>query len=100
MAEAITVSAPISGTDKTLSFETGKLAFQSQGAVVAHIAGTEALVTANAATGIRDGIDFFPLTVDAEERMYAAGRIPGPFFRREGRPTAAAPPASRPPPRP
>ena len=90
MAEAITVSGPISGTDKTLSFETGKLAFQSQGAVVAKIAGTEALVTANAAKGIRDGIDFFPLTVDVEERMYAAGRIPGSFFRREGRPTDAA----------
>ncbi|HZI39309.1 MAG TPA: polyribonucleotide nucleotidyltransferase, partial [Acidimicrobiia bacterium] len=90
MAEAITVSGPISGTDKTLSFETGKLAFQSQGAVVARIAGTEALVTANAAKGVRDGIDFFPLTVDVEERMYAAGRIPGSFFRREGRPTDLA----------
>ena len=90
MADAIIVSGPISGTDKTLSFETGKLAFQSQGAVVAKIAGTEALVTANAAKGVRDGIDFFPLTVDVEERMYAAGRIPGSFFRREGRPTDAA----------
>jgi polyribonucleotide nucleotidyltransferase len=90
MAEAITVSGPISGTDKTLTFETGKLAFQSQGAVVARIAGTEALVTANAAKGVREGIDFFPLTVDVEERMYAAGRIPGSFFRREGRPTDAA----------
>jgi polyribonucleotide nucleotidyltransferase len=84
------VSGPISGTDKTLSFETGKLAFQSQGAVVGKIGGTEALVTANAAKGIREGIDFFPLTVDVEERMYAAGRIPGSFFRREGRPTDAA----------
>ncbi len=90
MADAIIVSGPISGTDKTLSFETGKLAFQSQGAVVAKIAGTEALVTANSAKGVRDGIDFFPLTVDVEERMYAAGRIPGSFFRREGRPTDAA----------
>src|SRR5690606_19490807 len=50
----------------------------------------EALVTANAARGIREGIDFFPLTVDVEERMYAAGRIPGSFFRREGRPTDLA----------
>ena len=90
MADAIIVSGPISGTDKTLSFETGKLAFQCQGAVVAKIAGTEALVTANAAKGVREGIDFFPLTVDVEERMYAAGRIPGSFFRREGRPTDAA----------
>jgi len=90
MAEAITVSAPISGTDKTLTFETGKLAFQSQGAVLARLEGTEALVTANAAKSVREGIDFFPLTVDVEERMYAAGRIPGSFFRREGRPTDAA----------
>ncbi len=90
MADAIIVTAPISGTDKTLSFETGKLAFQSQGAVVAKIAGTEALVTANAAKTVREGMDFFPLTVDVEERMYAAGRIPGSFFRREGRPTDAA----------
>ncbi|MSO86444.1 MAG: polyribonucleotide nucleotidyltransferase [Acidimicrobiia bacterium] len=90
MADAIIVTAPISGTDKTLSFETGKLAFQSQGAVVAKIAGTEALVTANAAKNVREGMDFFPLTVDVEERMYAAGRIPGSFFRREGRPTDAA----------
>jgi polyribonucleotide nucleotidyltransferase len=90
MADAITVSGPISGTDKTLSFETGKLAPQSQGAVVVTIGGTSSLVTANAASGIREGIDFFPLTVDVEERMYAAGRIPGSFFRREGRPTDAA----------
>src|SRR3546814_6045303 len=90
MADAITVSAPICGTDKTLSFGPGRLAFQSQGAVVARMAGTEALVTANAAKGIREGIDFFPRTVDVEERMYAAGRIPGSFFRREGRPTDAA----------
>lgn len=87
MAEPIAVSCPISGTDKTLSFETGKLAQQSQGAVVASIGGTTALVTANAAKSVRDGIDFFPLTVDVEERMYAAGKIPGSFFRREGRPT-------------
>ena len=48
------------------------------------------LVTANGARSIREGIDFFPLTVDVEERMYAAGRIPGSFFRREGRPTDLA----------
>jgi polyribonucleotide nucleotidyltransferase len=90
MAEPIVVSTPISGTDATLSFETGKLAFQSQGAVVARLGKTEVLVTANAARSIREGIDFFPLTVDVEERMYAAGRIPGSFFRREGRPTDLA----------
>ncbi|HEY1280663.1 MAG TPA: polyribonucleotide nucleotidyltransferase [Acidimicrobiales bacterium] len=90
MADPIVVSAPVSGTDTTLSFETGKLAFQSQGAVVARLGRTEVLVTANADRKIREGIDFFPLTVDVEERMYAAGRIPGSFFRREGRPTDLA----------
>src|SRR5437667_6538352 len=90
MAEAISVSGLISGTDKTLSFETGLLAPQSQGAVVGRIGDTMVLVTANAATGIREGIDFFPLTVDIEERAYAAGKIPGSFFRREGRPTDQA----------
>ncbi|MEY4228779.1 MAG: polyribonucleotide nucleotidyltransferase, partial [Actinomycetota bacterium] len=68
MADAIRVSGPVSGTDKTLSFETGKLAQQSQGAVVASIGGTIILATANAARSVRDGIDFFPLTVDVEER--------------------------------
>ena len=81
---------PSSGTDTTLTFETGKLAFQSQGSVVARLGKTEVLVTANGARNIREGIDFFPLTVDVEERMYAAGRIPGSFFRREGRPTDLA----------
>jgi polyribonucleotide nucleotidyltransferase len=84
------VSVPISGTDKTLTFETGVLAPQSQGAVVGRIGDTMLLATANAATGVREGIDFFPLTVDVEERMYAAGKIPGSFFRREGRPADAA----------
>ena len=90
MAEAVSVSGPISGTDKTLSFETGKLAPQSQGAVVARIGDTVVLVTANADKGVREGIDFFPLTVDIEEKAYAAGKIPGSFFRREGRPTDQA----------
>ncbi|MCU1495985.1 MAG: Polyribonucleotide nucleotidyltransferase [Acidimicrobiaceae bacterium] len=85
MADAITVSAPISGTDRTLSFETGKLAGQADGAVVARIGDTIVLVTATAARRVREGQDFFPLTVDVEERMYAAGKVPGSFFRREGR---------------
>ena len=84
------VSGPISGSDRTLSFETGVLAQQSQGAVVARIGETMVLATANAAKDVREGIDFFPLTVDVEERMYAAGKIPGSFFRREGRPTDQA----------
>ena len=90
MAEAIRVEGPITGTDKSLSFETGQLAHQSQGAVVGRIGDTVVLVTANAAKGVREGIDFFPLTVDIEERMYAAGKIPGSFFRREGRPSDQA----------
>ena len=90
MADAIRVSVPISGSEKTISFETGKLATQSQGAVIATIGGTTVLATANAARGVRDGIDFFPLTVDVEERAYAAGKIPGAFFRREGRPSEQA----------
>src|SRR3954467_11652485 len=90
MADAIRVSAPVSGTDKVLSLETGKLAQQSQGAVLATIGRTTVLATANAAKDVRPGMDFFPLTVDVEERAYAAGKIPGSFFRREGRPTEAA----------
>src|SRR3954462_8433959 len=90
MAEAITTSGPISGTDKTLSFETGVLAPQSQGAVVGRIGGTMVLVTANAAKDVREGIDFFPLTVAIAERMYAAGKIPGSLFRRDGRPSDQA----------
>ncbi len=90
MADATIVSGPIEGTDKTLTLQTGKLAPQSQGAVVASIGDTTILVTANGAKGVREGIDFFPLTVDVEERMYAAGKIPGSFFRREGRPGESA----------
>jgi polyribonucleotide nucleotidyltransferase len=85
MANAVTVSGPISGTDRTLSFDTGKLAGQADGAVVGRIGDTMVLVAATAARGVREGADFFPLTVDIEERMYAAGKIPGSFFRREGR---------------
>jgi len=90
VAEAISVSAPISGSDKSLTLETGKLALQSQGAVLGQVGNTLVLVTANASRGVREGIDFFPLTVDVEERMYAAGKIPGSFFRREGRPSDQA----------
>ena len=87
MADAIAVSGPIEGTDKTLSFETGKLAKQSQGAVVGRIGDTVVLVTANAEKRTREGIDFFPLQVDYRERRAAAGKFPGGFMKREGRPT-------------
>ncbi len=91
MADAIIVSGPISGTDKTLLVRDGQACLPVPGRRRRRASRrTEALVTANAAKGVRDGIDFFPLTVDVEERMYAAGRIPGSFFRREGRPTDAA----------
>ncbi len=90
MAEAISVSGPIDGTDRSISFEAGKLASQADGAVVGRLGDTVVLVTATAAKSVREGIDFFPLTVDIEERMYAAGKIPGSFFRREGRATDQA----------
>ena len=85
MAEPITVSAPITGTDRSMSFEAGKLAQQADGAVVGRIGDTVVLATAVAARSVREGTDFFPLTVDIEERAYAAGKIPGSFFRREGK---------------
>jgi polyribonucleotide nucleotidyltransferase len=75
---------------KELVLSTGKLAGQANGAVVAKIGGTEMLVTATANSKPREGVDFFPLTVDFEERMYSVGRIPGSFFRREGRPSEQA----------
>ena len=84
----ITVSGEIGG--KTLTLSTGKLAGQADGAVVATLGGSQMLATATANKTMREGIDFFPLTVDFEERMYAAGRIPGSFFRREGRPSEQA----------
>ncbi len=87
MAEAITVSAPVSGTDKTLTLSTGTFAPQSQGAVVARLGNTQVLATANGAKEVREGTDFFPLTIDVEEKAYAAGKIPGSFFRKEGRPS-------------
>lgn len=84
------VSKEISSTKLTLSYQTGKLALQADGAVVGRIGDTMVLVTATCAKSVREGIDFFPLTVDIEERMYAAGKIPGSFFRREGRATDQA----------
>ena len=76
--------------DKEIKFETGKLALQAPGSVVVTSGDTNVLVTTVANTSVREGIDFFPLTVDVEERMYAAGKIPGGFFRREGRQTEKA----------
>ena len=74
---------------RTIVIETGKLAAQAGGAVTVQL--NDSIVFASATMGgIREGIDFFPLSVDYEERMYAGGKIPGSFFRREGRPTTDA----------
>jgi polyribonucleotide nucleotidyltransferase len=75
---------------KEIIIETGKLAEQAGGAVTVRMGDTMVLATATMSKQPREGVDFFPLSVDYEERMYAAGRIPGSFFRREGRPSEAA----------
>ena len=76
---------------RTVRFETGRLAKQAGGAVSAYLDGdTMLLSTTTAGKSPKEQFDFFPLTVDVEERMYAAGRIPGSFFRREGRPSTDA----------
>ena len=76
--------------DKTFTLETGRLAMQAGGAVTVRLGDSVVLCTATASKQPREGTDFFPLTVDFEERLYAAGRIPGSFFRREGRPSESA----------
>ncbi|MFC3961979.1 polyribonucleotide nucleotidyltransferase [Nocardia jiangsuensis] len=76
---------------RTIRFETGRLARQAAGAVAAYLDDETMLLSATSAgKAPKDHFDFFPLTVDVEERMYAAGRIPGSFFRREGRPSTDA----------
>ncbi len=76
---------------RTVRFETGRLARQSAGSVVAYLDDETMLLSATTASKQpKEQLDFFPLTVDVEERMYAAGRIPGSFFRREGRPSTDA----------
>src|SRR3954453_20415051 len=82
------VSVEVGGRE--LPFETGKLAQQADGAVVVRSGETVVLATAQGRTEAREGAEFFPLTVDVEERMYAAGKIPGRLFKREGRPTERA----------
>ena len=76
--------------NQEITFATGKLAGQAGGAVTARLGETLILATATMAAQPRTGIDFFPLSVDYEERMYAGGKIPGSFFRREGRPSESA----------
>jgi len=73
--------------DHAVTIETGEIARQASGAVMVSMGGTVVLVAAVAAQKAREGQDFFPLTVDYQEKFYSAGRIPGGFFKREGRPT-------------
>ncbi len=83
MTQVQTVSAQVGGQNITI--ETGKLAKQADGSVVIRAGDSMVLITAVSAKEKREGLDFFPLTVDYQERLSAAGRIPGSFFRREGR---------------
>jgi polyribonucleotide nucleotidyltransferase len=87
------VSREVAG--RTLTLETGRLAKQTNGSVVVRYGETVVLVTATMSADVREGTDFLPLTVDYEERLYAAGKIPGGFIRREGRPSQEATLASR-----
>ncbi|NJM06519.1 polyribonucleotide nucleotidyltransferase, partial [Candidatus Gracilibacteria bacterium] len=82
------VSAEIAG--RTLTLEANRFAEQADGSVLARYGDTTLLATVVAAREARDGADFFPLTIDYEERMYSAGKIPGNFFKREGKPTTTA----------
>src|SRR3954452_12264361 len=81
------VSVGVTVGGREITFETGKLAKQADGAVVVRSGDTMVLATAQGRTEGREGADFFPLTIDVEERMYAAAKTPGAFFKREGRPT-------------
>src|SRR3954447_10257411 len=83
--KVVRVSGPINAAGLEMTLEAGQLAQQADGAVLVRVGGTTLLSTV-CTSKPREGIDFFPLTVDVEERMYAAGKIPGSFFRREGRP--------------
>ena len=74
---------------RAVTFETGTLAAQAGGAVTVGI-GDAIIFAAATMSGVREGIDFFPLSVEYEERLYAGGKIPGSFFRREGRPSTEA----------
>ena len=85
---ARTYSAEVGG--RTLTFETGVLAAQAGGAVTIRYGDTVLLATATMSKDVRPGMSFFPMTVEFEEKLYAAGRIPGSFFRREGRPSEQA----------
>ena len=88
MTTVHTVEVEVGG--RTIRLETGKLAKQANGAVLVSCEDTVVLATAVAREEARESQDFFPLTVDVEERMYAAGKIPGGFIKRESRPSEKA----------
>ena len=75
---------------RTLTMEIGKIAKQANGAVLVRYGDTAVVVAATGTKTPREGVDFFPLTVDFEEKMYAVGKIPGGFIKREGRPAETA----------
>ena len=81
----VTKNVEVAG--KRISLETGRVAEQANGAVIIRQGDTVVLSTAVMSKDPREGIDFFPLTCDYEEKLYAAGKIPGAFMRREGRPS-------------
>ncbi|HZL82612.1 MAG TPA: polyribonucleotide nucleotidyltransferase, partial [Candidatus Deferrimicrobium sp.] len=83
--EIKTVRGSIAG--KPVTYETGRLAKQAGGAVLATMGGTVVLAAVTVSNSAKEGLDFFPLTVDYFEKMYAAGKIPGGFYKREGRPS-------------
>src|SRR5438309_5460939 len=89
----VTKNVDVAG--RRISIETGRVAEQANGAVIIRQGDTVVLSTAVMSKEPREGIDFFPLTCDYEEKLYAAGKIPGAFMRREGRPTESAILASR-----
>src|SRR2546423_4569597 len=84
------VTKQLSVAGRQVTIETGRVAEQANGAVIVRAGDTVVLCTATMAAQPREGIDFFPLTCDYEEKMYAAGKIPGGFIRREGRPSEQA----------
>lgn len=88
MFNPVSVSVDFGG--RQLTIETGKMAKQADGSVLVTYGDTKVLVTAISNKDLREGIDFFPLTVEYQEKFYAAGRIPGGFFKREGRPSSDA----------
>ncbi|GBF32683.1 polyribonucleotide nucleotidyltransferase [Desulfocucumis palustris] len=90
MSEKVVLKREINIGGRNLTLETGKVAKQASGAVLVRYGDTVVLVTATMAQNIREGIDFFPLTVDYEERLYAVGKIPGGFIKRESRPSEKA----------